>query len=154
MLAGLIFQVFSLGLFAGACGDFALRVMKSKRGWNVRYIDLVNSRLFKAFLIGLFVASITIVARSVYRCVELAGGFDSELFTGDEPLFMILEGAMIVIATGCLTLLHPAIAFQGAWHEANFAFRTKGGVHKQLSSDDEESQMNIELAHQTPFIKK
>jgi hypothetical protein len=154
MLAGLIFQVVSLGLFAGACGDFALRVMKNKSGWNVRYIDLVNSMLFKSFLVGLFVASVTIFVRSVYRCVELAGGFNSELFTSDEALFMVLEGAMIVIATGCLTLLHPAVCFQGAWHDANFQFRTKGGAHKRVSSSDEESQSNIELGHQTPFIKK
>ena len=30
---------------------------------------------------------------------------------------------MITIACTCLTLLHPGIAFQGHWAEANFKFR-------------------------------
>jgi hypothetical protein len=63
---------------------------------------------------------------------------------------MVLEGAMIVIATSCLTLLHPTICFQGAWHEANFNFRTKknnsSSTRTERSSSDEEAAMsNVEL---------
>ncbi|CAG8949279.1 hypothetical protein HYFRA_00004904 [Hymenoscyphus fraxineus] len=133
MLAGLIFQVVSLTLFAGCCGDFALRVFKRKGARNQKYIDIVSSRLFKAFLIGLFTSSLTITIRSIYRCVELAGGFNSDLFTGDEAVFMILEGVMIVLATACLTALHPAVAFQGVWHEVDFSYRVKKGQGKVLS---------------------
>jgi len=157
MLAGLIFQVVSLVLFALCAGDFALRVMKNKSRWNVKYIDIVNSLLFKSFLVGLAVASVTIFARSVYRCAELAGGFNGSLFTSDEALFMVLEGAMIVIATTCLTVLHPAVAFQGAWHEANFQFRTKKGLvdgkHQRINSD-EESQSGLEMGQTAPFVRK
>jgi hypothetical protein len=79
--------------------------------------------------------------------VELAGGFNGDLFTSDEALFMVLEGVMIVLATGGLTIFHPAIAFQGVWHELNFSFRTKKGHVKALSLTDEESPMtNIELS--------
>lgn len=67
----------------------------------------------------------TIFARCVYRCVELSGGFNGTLFVSDEALFMVMEGAMIVSATTCLTFLHPAVAFQGAWPEAIFHFREK-----------------------------
>lgn len=153
MLAGLIFQVVSLGLFAACCADFARRVRNNKSNWNVKYIDLVNSGLFKAFLAGLFVASVTIFVRSVYRCVELAGGFNGKLFTSDEALFMVLEGVMIVLATACLTALHPAVAFQGAWDAANFKFRAvKGGESKRLSGSDEESQRGVEM--EQGFLRK
>jgi hypothetical protein len=54
MLAGLIIQLISLGLFAIACTDFFLRVRKAKDMWNPQYTNLVNSRLFKAFLFGKF----------------------------------------------------------------------------------------------------
>ncbi|TVY85253.1 Sphingoid long-chain base transporter RSB1 [Lachnellula suecica] len=148
MLAGLIFQVISLALFALASGEFALRVIKNKSQWNVRYIDLVNSLLFKSFLVGLVISSVTIFARSVYRCAELAGGFNGELFRGDEALFMVLEGLMLVIATIWLTALHPAVAFQGTWHESNFRFRSKDAERKLMQSTDEESQTAIEMNHQ------
>lgn len=86
-------------------------------------------------MIGLFVASVTILIRSIYRCVELAGGFNGTLFVSDEALFMVLEGAMIVIATVALTALHPAVCFQGVWHEANFSFRMKKSYRLNKSED-------------------
>lgn len=140
MLAGLIFQLISLGLFTVACTEFFFRVRNSKGSWNPRYLNIVNSKLFKTFLFGLATATVTIFIRSVYRCAELSGGFDSSLFTSDEALFMILEGLMILIATTCLTVLHPAICFQGVWHEANFTFRTNKGQSSKLYSTDEENQ--------------
>ena len=143
MLAGLIFQVFSLVLFGVAAGEFAMRVLKATGSRNPRYIDLVSSRHFKSFLIGLVVASVTIFIRSVYRCAELSGGFKGSLFVSDEGVFMFLEGAMIVLAATCLTWLHPAIAFQGAWHEAVFHFRTKkaqGDVKTEPWGSDPESR--------------
>jgi hypothetical protein len=135
MLAGLSFQVFSLTLFEIAAGEFALRVVKGKGNWNPRYITLVKSRLFKAFLVGLIVASVTIFSRSVYRCVELSGGFYGTLFVSDEALFMVMEGVMIIIATSCLTWLHPAVCFHGAWNEAVFHFRTKKHQDQDVKMD-------------------
>ncbi|KAH8687526.1 RTA1 like protein-domain-containing protein [Tricladium varicosporioides] len=145
MLAGLIFQVVSLVLFAICCGEFAFRVKKGMGNRNPAYVSLCSSKLFKGFLWGLFIASFTILVRSAYRCVELAGGFDSNLFRGDEAVFMILEGAMIVIATGCLTFLHPGLSFQGAWGAANFSYRTKKNKADRMSSSDEEMG-NVELS--------
>lgn len=105
----------------------------------------MSTKLFKSFLVGLVVASVTIFARSVYRCVELSGGFNGTLFVSDEALFMVMEGVMIVLATTCLTLLHPAVCFQGAWDEANFRFRTKRaaaqeGLKMERLGSDEESR--------------
>jgi hypothetical protein len=140
MLAGLIFQDVSLFLFAICCTDFFLRMRKSKGNWNPKYLDIVSSRLFKVFLFGLLTATITIFTRSTYRIVELSGGFDSTLFKSDEAVFMIFEGLMIVIATSCLTLLHPAVCFQGAFASANFSFRVKKNAKNGYVSSDQESQ--------------
>jgi hypothetical protein len=140
MLAGLIFQDVSLALFAICCTDFFLRVRKSKGNWNSRYLDITNSRLFKVFLLGLMAATITIFTRSSYRIVELSGGFSSTLFTSDEAIFMIFEGLMIVIATSCLTFLHPAVCFQGAFASANFSFRVKKNARDKSMISDQESQ--------------
>lgn len=140
MIAGLGFQVFSLILFSLCAGEFALRAYRARGTWNPRYHELVSSRLFKAFLYGLVVAVVTIFVRSLYRCVELSGGFNGQLFRSDEAVFMILEGVMVILACSCLTFLHPAVCFQGVWHEANFSFRTKKGSEKlntsQLSNEE------------------
>lgn len=130
MLAGLGFQVFSLILFAVAAGYFAYRVWTNKHSWNAHYQPLVRARIFNVFLGGLAVASIAIFARSVYRCVELSGGFGGHLFTNDEVLFMILEGAMIVVACGFLTALHPGVCFQGAWRDVNTSLKNEGSEKK------------------------
>jgi len=33
---------------------------------------------------------------------------------------MLLEGPMIIIACMALSVFHPAVGFQGYWHEAGF----------------------------------
>ncbi|TGO49510.1 hypothetical protein BCON_0208g00130 [Botryotinia convoluta] len=144
MLAGLAFQVFSLILFAILCTDFAWRVRRAKGAWNARYINLVSSALFKSFLGGLCLATITILIRSIYRCVELSGGFSGPLFIGHEDEFMILEGVMITLAVGGLTLLHPGIAMKGAWLEANFKFRSKHEEMEQLKRVSAGSDIEME----------
>ena len=61
---------------------------------------------------------------------------------------MILEGVMIIIACGCLTILHPAVCFQGVWHEANFVFRTSKNRPEKLmynETGDEESQRGVQM---------
>jgi hypothetical protein len=147
MLVGLIFQDLSLVLFTIACTDFFLRVRNSKGNWNARYIDVTCSQLFKFFLYGLMTATITIFVRSSYRIVELSGGFRSHLFTSDEAVFMIFEGLMIVIATSCLTVLHPAVCFQGAFASANFSFRAKKDTqYKSMIADQESQHSDIGLS--------
>ncbi|CZT08793.1 related to YER185w, Rta1p [Rhynchosporium graminicola] len=147
MMAGLVFQVVCLTCFATAATDFGLRVWKGKGQWNPRYLRIVATPLFKAFLIGLAVAVLTIFIRSAYRIAELSGGFNSHLFTDDEVAFMVLEGVMIIIACGCLTALHPAVCFQGVWHETNFVFRTSRIRAEKITYEtgDEESQNAVQM---------
>lgn len=99
-------------------------------------------------LLGLAVATVAIFIRSAYRIAELSGGFNSHLFTDDEVTFMILEGVMIIIACFCLTAFHPAVSFQGVWHETNFVFRTsKNKTEKMMYNEtgDEESQQGVQM---------
>ncbi|KAG9232377.1 RTA1 like protein-domain-containing protein [Amylocarpus encephaloides] len=150
MLAGLGFQVFSLALFAGFSGEFALRVWNGRGLWNSRYTRVVDSKLFKCSLAGLATATLTIFIRSLYRCIELSGGFDSNLFRDDEVSFMILEGVMIIIACVSLTALHPAVCFQGCWHETAFPLfggRRSASQSKFIVSDEEGLQEEVEMGN-------
>ena len=122
MLAGLSVQVVSLALFAALCGDFAYRLYKHPQSWSSEYANLYRSKRFSAFICGLCLATLTIFIRSVFRVAELSGGFRGPL-ANNQISFMILEGVMIIIATSCLTILHPGVSFQGVWSAANFSMR-------------------------------
>jgi hypothetical protein len=122
MIAGLGFQVFSLVVFSTMAIEYAVRVYRRPAEWNMTHSSLYNSKRWHAFLLALLVATFTILVRSVFRVAELSGGFHGSL-ANNEPSFMVLEGAMIAIATGCLTVLHPGLVFQGSWEAANFKFK-------------------------------
>jgi hypothetical protein len=69
--------------------------------------------------VGLTVATLAIFVRSIFRVAELREGFNGPL-ANDEVTFMILEGAMMVIATLCLTVLHPGYCFGGYWDQTSW----------------------------------
>ncbi|KAK9482578.1 RTA1 like protein-domain-containing protein [Lipomyces starkeyi] len=108
-------------LFMTASAEFAWRVHQA--GLDARdpnHAGLRNSRLFHMFLWGLAVANSCIFTRSVYRVAELSQGFH-EILANQQVTFMVLEGAIIFIAAGVQTLLHPGYCFQGRWDAANFS---------------------------------
>lgn len=85
----------------------------------------------------LFASTLFIFIRSCYRVAELKQGFNGRL-ANQEVSFMILEGLMILLALIPLTVLHPGMAFQGSWNQANFKIRaskdkllSNGAVEKQ-----------------------
>jgi len=51
---------------------------------------------------------------------------------------MVLEGPMTIIASICLTVLHPGLAFQGRWAESTWSLR--GKKHESEEFKDEEMQ--------------
>jgi hypothetical protein len=66
---------------------------------------------------GLAIATLLIFIRSIFRVAELSDGFDSDL-ANDEVSFMILEGAMMVVACGGMTLFHPGVCLGGYWRDS------------------------------------
>jgi hypothetical protein len=72
----------------------------------------------------LAIATVLIFVRSVYRVVELQGGFAGSV-ASNETLFLILEGTMIILAVLALTVLHPGLAFSGNWQAAGWTMRKK-----------------------------
>ncbi len=139
MLAGLSCQVASLALFAAFSGYFAYQLYTNPSSWSREHASVYESKLFKLFLAGLCTATLTIFVRSVFRVAELSGGFHGPL-ANNQISFMILEGAMVVIATSCLTLLHPGVAFQGSWSDADFTFRPKKADELELVGTENETE--------------
>ncbi|KAL4914009.1 RTA1 like protein-domain-containing protein [Aspergillus aurantiobrunneus] len=115
MIAGLAFQVAALTLFIFLAVEFAYRVRRrSTVGESQSKGELARVRqrkLWKAFLACMALATLTVYTRSIFRVIELNGGFDSEL-ANDELAFMVLEGAMVSITCICLTVVHPGMALR------------------------------------------
>jgi hypothetical protein len=125
MVAGVGWQVGSLGIFAILCGEFAWRVNQAPESRrNPNFALLRNTFRFKGFLWTLGLATLAIFVRSVFRCAELRGGFHGKL-ANQQITFMVLEGAMIVSAVLLLTSFHPGLAFMGRWHDASWSLGRK-----------------------------
>ena len=73
-----------------------------------------------------FTATALLFARTVFRAVELSGGFTGTL-ANNETKFMVLDGVMVILACLCLTAWHPGLGFAGRWKEAEFPFFTSKG---------------------------
>jgi RTA1 like protein len=125
MLAGFSWQVSSLGIFCILCAEFTWRVTRASEESLSRaagFVELRHTLRFRSFLWALGLATLTVFVRSVFRCVELREGFRGKL-ANREVTFMVLEGAMIVIAVAMLTIWHPGRAFRGKWQEAGWSLR-------------------------------
>jgi hypothetical protein len=117
MVAGLAFQVLTLGIFIILCADFALNTHRRYKSLgsdafdqNPHFITLRNSVKFKGFLAALALATLCIFWRSVYRVVELAEGWTGNLIRR-QNLFIGFEGVMVIIAVLALNVFHPAFCF-------------------------------------------
>ena len=86
-LAGLVFQVFTLVVFCGLFADYVITAARS----SSRNRITKNLTIFLAFL---FLSTIFILIRCVYRIVELEKGYFSEIFR-NENLFMALESSYV-----------------------------------------------------------
>lgn len=64
--------------------------------------------------LALLLATVTILIRSSFRVAELSGGFHGKLWN-NEAAFMGFDGAMVALASLCLTFFHPGLAFHGQW---------------------------------------
>ncbi|KAL2819316.1 RTA1 like protein-domain-containing protein [Aspergillus cavernicola] len=137
MIAGVAWQVVSLGIFTVMATYFYLRVRKAaSTDFNPDFAVLRSTRYFKASLWGFGFATLAIFVRSVYRCAELSDGFDGAL-ANDEVTFMILEAAMIASAVITLTVFHPGSVWKGQWNEAVWSTRGKGEQeYRKTSSMD------------------
>ncbi|ROT42928.1 hypothetical protein SODALDRAFT_269840 [Sodiomyces alkalinus F11] len=129
LVAGVSFQVANMVL----CGALMLvyvwrrkRAMKQKtnagghggssKKWSLLAVlrghETANraEHMAKVFIAGLTTAYVAIIIRCIYRIPEMSMGWANELMQ-NETLFLILDGAMILLAAMLLTVVHPALLF-------------------------------------------
>ncbi|TKA82882.1 hypothetical protein B0A55_01174 [Friedmanniomyces simplex] len=127
MIAGLVLQAISLAAFLSFVADFAWRCHRGVVNQDPDSQRTRGRMLFKASMAGLLLATVVILIRSIFRAAELWGGFAGNLWN-NETDFLVLDGAMIALASVCLAALHPGAAFGGQWNAANWSFRAKKTV--------------------------
>ncbi|KAL8837123.1 MAG: hypothetical protein Q9205_005672 [Flavoplaca limonia] len=110
MLAGIVWQVITLLIFAALAADFVFRTSRARSNLPLAASELLRSTKFRLFAIGLVTAYVTITIRCTYRIAELAGGWGNKIMQ-NEVEFIILEGVVIVIAVLCQTAFHPGYCF-------------------------------------------
>ncbi|CAJ2506860.1 Uu.00g080460.m01.CDS01 [Anthostomella pinea] len=110
-LVGLSFQVFTTCCFCSLLAEYLIRYFKTKKPpGGSSGSGSVGTRL-KLFLCFLGFAVLLILARCAYRVAELNQGYTGGLIH-DQPLFIGLEGVLIVLAVSSLCIGHPGFVFK------------------------------------------
>ncbi|KAJ5811273.1 RTA1-domain-containing protein [Penicillium riverlandense] len=99
MLAGIIFQMFSITIFVICAIDFVRRTSRC------HLID-PHRKSLTPMLCAMFFSLTCIYVRSIYRVVELAQGWAGFLIT-HQIYFVILDGMMMALAVGVFNFVHP-----------------------------------------------
>jgi hypothetical protein len=91
MVAGLAFQVATMAAFITLCLDYAFRVWKMHKSSGMALAPHISKQRLAIFVTFFALAILTIFIRTVYRVIELAGGWTSKLYRTQTD-FIVLEG--------------------------------------------------------------
>ena len=119
MVGGICFQMASMTFYVIFGLEFAWRAMKDRPYHKMSEVptsptspaspantNSENQGRYRGLIIAMFISTLTIYIRSVYRTVELLQGWGGYIIT-HEPYFDCLDGAMMVIAMAVFNIWHP-----------------------------------------------
>ena len=104
ILGGLILQVLFFGLFIGVAGTFHKRMRADPAAVRSSSLLLPWTR----YLLILYLASLLIVVRCVFRIAEYAGGQDGVLL-GNEVYLYVFEAVLMFSVMVIFNVQHPSI---------------------------------------------
>ncbi|KZL85949.1 parasitic phase-specific protein psp-1 protein [Colletotrichum incanum] len=100
---------------------FADYLIRYSRAGSTERFD-IRCKLFFGFMA---LAIILILVRCSYRLVKLRNGYRGDLIR-DEPIFIALEGVMVLSAVLCLMISHPGFVFKNNAKEDDTESTTRG----------------------------
>ncbi|KAJ6496238.1 RTA1-like protein [Mycena sanguinolenta] len=108
MLGGIAFQFLVIIIFSALVCDFTLRYLfdrpvRTEGGQR----GILTPRL-KTMLIALVFSTVVLFIRSVYRLIELSGGWEGRIIH-TEVYFNVLDGGMVTLAIFTFNFVHPGI---------------------------------------------
>lgn len=91
----------------------------------------------------MFVATVFVFVRCVYRVAELWEGFSGHI-ANHEASFMVFEGPLIILAVAGMTVFHPGRVFDELWVPAGKGLRTIG----KLAEEGSEVNLNTRYPYE------
>lgn len=58
---------------------------------------------------------------------------------------MVLDGVMVLIASMCMTAMHPGYGFEKRWNDARFPFRSPKGSVEENRTVETGSSNSVEI---------
>ncbi|KAJ7699336.1 RTA1 like protein-domain-containing protein [Mycena rosella] len=108
MLGGIAFQFVVIILFSALACDFVQRYVRERPVRAESSARGVLTLRLKLMLVALAFATTTLFVRSVYRIIELSGGWNGRIIH-TEVYFNVLDGGMVVLAIFSFNLAHPGM---------------------------------------------
>lgn len=144
MLAGIVWQVFTLLVFGFFVTDYALRAYKRRATLAPSAIKLMATTRWKVFICSLTLAFITVFMRCVFRIGEMAKGWGNPVMQ-DQTDFIVLDSVMITIAVLCLTIFHPGYTFpEMRKHGSNSPVGEFSRAEKEMTADVESTPASLD----------
>lgn len=106
MEAGISFQVFTLLIFGGLALEFYLRYKKD----TTRNSPVLDPKI-KSSIIAVVLAYSLVLIRCIDRIAEMAGGWRNPIMQ-NQAAFVVLDGAVCLVACLALNIFHPGAIFQ------------------------------------------
>ncbi|KIP07455.1 hypothetical protein PHLGIDRAFT_30017 [Phlebiopsis gigantea 11061_1 CR5-6] len=114
MLAGIVFQLVALSIFMSLMAEFYWRFLTTRPFGGVAsnssastlYISRHWNTKLKLMSAALSFSTVTLFIRSIYRVIELAGGWNGRIIS-TQVYFNVLDGAMVVLAMYSLAIINP-----------------------------------------------
>lgn len=91
MLAGIVFQVATFTFLYCLTIAFIINLRRGMQSLTTEAKDVLYSRDFKIFATGVFVSSLAVYVRCLYRIAELATGWANEIMRNEKE-FIVLDG--------------------------------------------------------------
>ena len=91
MLAGIVFQVATFSFLYCLTGTFIFNLRRNTASLTQESVEFLSSRDFRVFAAGIFVASLAVYVRCVYRIGELATGWGNEIMRNEDE-FIVFDG--------------------------------------------------------------
>nr|OQO21076.1 hypothetical protein B0A51_12608 [Rachicladosporium sp. CCFEE 5018] len=112
MITGLATQVVTLVIFGALAAEYGGKVYKHQHQLNQATAELRRSKMFKLFLMALWVAYFGILFRCCYRVAELCRGWGGQNYImRNQALFVGLDSVPVAIASIVLNIWHPGWCF-------------------------------------------
>lgn len=114
IIAGLCVQLLFFGAFLITSITFHYRIIQSPTRESKSSIDLrgrVVPRDWRALLFALYLSSVLILIRSIYRVIEFAQG-NSGYVISHEVFLYIFDAAMMFLVMVVMNAFHPSVVLQ------------------------------------------